>query len=270
MTHFPPTPVRTFAAAIALLATAGTASGHVNYIDLSDPLLSPGGINGAAFSNYGWWDGTTPTLGDSHDLAGGDFFRFHLGQAARVSITFTDGSGSGLLHPAFTLYRGLLPDEAHDNTTVDPLNPRALTPPFPKIASPVDNGTATDPSGRVSPFRNTTTITYTGQFDALHSWSMANESGEWAVIEYVTHVAPAGGNSVSLTNFVLGPGDYTIAAGGGTNLLASGSPPAFGGLDGTVAFVAAPVPEPSAWLMLAAGLLAVSGAMRVRKGARLA
>jgi len=251
--------------AASLLAGAIPAAAHVNYIDLSNPLVSPGGVNGSSFSNYGWWDGTRTTLGDSHDLAGGDFFRFHLDQTSRVSITFSDLSGSGLLNPAFTVYRGLLPDEAHDDALVDPLNPRALVPPFPKVASPVDDGVTTDFAGRVSPLRDTVNVTFVGQFNALASWSMANESGDWTVLEYVTHVGPAGGNSVALTSFVLGPGDYTIAAAGGTNVLAPGAPPQFSGIDGELRFAAAPVPEPAAGWMFAAGLLAVTSVLRSRR-----
>ena len=251
------------AIAALLLAVAYPAAAHVNYIDLSDSVLSPGGVNGSAFSNYGWWAGTTQALGDSHSLAGGDFFKFHLDQDSYVSITFSDASGTGLLNPAFSVYAGLLPDDAHDDTIKDPLNPRALTPPFAKIASPVDNGTTQDAFGRVSPFRDTANFTYVGQFNALQSWSMANESGDWTVIQYITHVGPAGGTSVSLLNFLLAPGDYTIAAAGGTALVSPGD--AFTNLAGTISFSAAPVPEPAAAAMLIAGLLVIAGTVALRR-----
>jgi hypothetical protein len=238
-----------------LLAAAYPAAAHVNYIDLN---AAPGGVGGAAFSNYGWWNGTTPTLGDSHALAGGDFFRFHLGETSLVTITFSDASGTGLLNPAFSVYAGLLPDEAHDDTTTDPLNPKQLvfSPPPPhavKLASPVDNGVTADAAGRISPFRDTANVEYVGQFDALHGWSMANSSGTWSVVQYVTHVGPGGGSSVSLMDYLLAPGDYTIAAAGGT---AGGSLTL---LDGTLSFTAAPVPEPATAGMLLVGLLAVVG-----------
>jgi hypothetical protein len=242
-----------------LLAVAYPAAAHVNYIDLSDPLVSPGGVNGAAFSNGGWWAGTTPTLGDSHDLAGGDFFKFHLDAPSFVTITFSENSGAGALNPAFSVYAGLLPDEAHDDAPVDPLNPRAATFPFPKIASPVDNGTAQDSSGRVSPFRDTANVEYVGQFNALGSWSMANASGEWSVAQYVTRVEPTGGTSVTLLNYLFAPGDYTIAAAGGT----------VGGsltlIPGTLSFSAAPVPEPATTGMLVIGLLVLAGAVKLRR-----
>lgn len=252
------------ALAIMLLGAAQTATAHVNYIDLSEPLISPGGTNGSTFSNYGWWAGTTATLGESHELAGGDFFKFHLDADSLVSIAFSDDSNSGLLNPAFSLYRGLLADEAHDDTIVDPLNPRNSTPPFAKIASPVDDGVTADINGQVATFRDTANIDYNGQFDALHNWSMANESGEYRVLEYLTHVGPAGGNSVSLLNFYLLAGDYTIAAGGGTVYSADD---AITGLSGTVSYSvsALPVPEPSQIGMLVAGLLLISTASMARR-----
>ncbi len=226
-----------FLAALGVAAMVDPASAHVSYYSLTDPFLSPGGVNGGSFSNFGWADGTTETLGDSHDLAQGTFFSFHLDSAKRVSITFSDSSGfSGRLNPAFSVYKGLLPDESHDDTLADPLNPMDINDV--KTASPVDNGV-------ISPFRNTATINYVGQFNALDSWSMANESGTWAVIEYVTHIAPTGGDSVSLNNYLFQAGDYTIAASGGHLFPATRRTQ----IDGTISFVASPVPLPaSVWL----------------------
>jgi hypothetical protein len=257
-------------AAAMLIGVAHAAVAHVHYIDLSNATISPGGVNGSTFSNYGWFDGTRATLGDSHDLAGGDFFTFHLSQAARVTITFSDISGTGLINPAFSLYAGLLPDEGHDDATADPLNPRASTPPFAKIASPVDNGVTADAFGRISPLRNTASVNYVGQFDALNDWSMANGSGEWSVIEYVTHVGPTGGNTVTLSNYLLGPGNYTIAAAGGTDLLAGGAPPAFSSLAGEVSLTITPVPEPTSIAMFLAGLVGVGAGVRRRRALKLA
>ena len=253
---------RLTAVTLALLGASQAALAHVSYIDLG---TSPGGSGGATFTNSGWWAGTTAALGDSHDLAEGGFFSFQLSQASMVSITFTDVSVGGALNPAFSLYKGLLPDEAHDDNVYDPLNPKLGAPPFTKIASAVDNGVATDVFGRVSPFRDTANVTFAGQFNALGSWSMAYESGDWSVLEYVTHVGPAGGTGVALINYQLTAGFYTIAAGGGTNLTLPGAV-ALSGLDGTVSFTAAPVPEPEAVWMMLGGLL-LMGAIRAKRSA---
>jgi PEP-CTERM motif len=237
-------------AAIVLMGLANPAAAHVSYTDLSDLATSPGGVNGGSFSNYGWHEGTTAALGDSHSLAGGTFFKFHLAQDSNVSIIFSDYLGNGLLNPAFSVYNGLFADEAHDDTPVDPLNPGhfVTTPTAHNVytASPVDNGVATDWLGHVSPLRDTVNQRFNGQFDALHSWSMANEAGDWSVAEYITHVGPTGGNSVALLNYFMHAGDYTIAAAGGnvSNVLTNAT-----GIDGTIAFSASPVPVPaSIWL----------------------
>jgi hypothetical protein len=255
-------------AAILLQGFALPAFAHVNYIDVT------GGTGGSTFSNFGWYAGTTPALGDTHELAGGDFFNFHLAQDSLVNINFKDNGNTGQLNPAFSLYNGLLPNEGHDDAPADPLNPGHLvtstTPPaVVKDPSPVDNGIATDAYGRVSPFRDTANVTYVGQFDALHTWSLANDSGDWSVIQYLTHADPAGGNSVSLNNYFLHAGDYTIAAAGGfacnTSTCLDPKNIPLTGLPGTISFSASPVPVPSAfWLMASA--LAGFGAFGRRKG----
>ena len=243
-----------------LLAFAGPAHAHVDYFDLSANLF----VNAAGqswdqeiFTNYGWYDGTQPTLGDSHALAGGVFFKFHLDQASKVSIEFSDLNRTGTLNPAFSLYAGLLPAESHDDTATDPLNPAHLvTTPVPhavKDPSPVDDGVTTDASGRVSPFRDTAHVSYVGQFDALGDWSMANEAGEWSVIEYLTHAGPNGTDTVSLLDWLLPAGDYTIAAGGGT---AGGS---ISGVAGVVLFKASPVPVPAAVWLFGSALCGLGG-----------
>lgn len=261
------------AASLALVATP--ALSHVEYTDLGDPAASPGGVNGdLIFTNYGWFAGTRSVLGDSHELAGGGYFKFTLTEASLVTLTFEDAARSGFLNPAFTLYKGLFFEEAHDNTSVDPLNPRGSAPPFAKTASPVDNGSFTDAEGRVSPFRDTQNINYAGQFNALATWSMANAAGQFAVVEYVTHVAPLGpgNNAVSLVDFFLEAGDYTIAAAGGFDCTASTCvDPAVAplNLSGIMRFqaVTAPVPEPAAVWTLASGLALVGVAVARRRRA---
>ncbi len=252
--------------AILLMGLANPAAAHVSYVDLSDPVMSPGGVNGGSFSNFGWYEGTTASLGDSHGLAGGDFFKFTLTQASKVSITFSDPSNTGSLNPAFSLYNGFFSDEAHDDTTVDPLNPMHFvsipTPHGVKDASPVDDGVTTDWLGHVSAFRDTANVTYKGQFDALHSWSMANEGDDWSVAEYITHVGPNGGNSVSLTDYYLPAGFYTIAAAGGTAFNVNTN---ITGLSGTVAFSANPVPLPATVWLFGSAVAGFAASRRKRK-----
>ncbi|SMF95822.1 hypothetical protein SAMN02949497_3197 [Methylomagnum ishizawai] len=78
------------------------------------------------FSGYGWLMGTTPLLGDSHNLHGGTFFTFTLAESHTVRITLAGdtyfGNGAGL-DPAFSLYAGRLPDDAHDGVGYDSTDP---------------------------------------------------------------------------------------------------------------------------------------------------
>jgi hypothetical protein len=253
---------------LTLLCTASiTASAHVAYVDLSNPLVSPGGTNGGTFSDNGWYMGTTPTLGDSHLLGGGTYFKFHVSApGARVTITFScvqPACPSGALNPAFSLYEGLLPNDGHDTVPFDTTNPLNPFPPFNKIQSVQDDGAHADAYGRVSPFRNTVTTTYVGQFDALHSFSLANESNEWSVAKYLTHVPPTGGNSVSLNNYFLPAGDYTIAAAGGNTVLFNAAVPGTITLTQSPATQSVPMPAAALWL-LGLGLGAASCLFRGR------
>ncbi len=274
-------------AAAGLLSIAGPAAAHVDYFDFGANLFVD--ANGASFdqemfNDAGWHAGTLATLGDSHDLAVGVFFKFHLAGAARVTITFSDTDNSGLLNPAFSLYAGLLPGESHDDTRIDALNPSHLVAtPFPHVvkdAALADDGVALDADGDVSPLRDTANASFDGQFNALGDWSMANAdadvhcltqpggacnatalaeaaaAGEWSVIRYLTHVAPQGGNAVALVDHLLAAGDYTIAAGGGMAAGASNV------VLGTLTFKASPVPAPGMVWMFGATLVGLAARRR--------
>ena len=255
-----------FCAAVLSSATTvaftSPANAHVTYRDLdAAPTLVTTTFNGApmadpcagrasgcqssnAFTRYGWRKGTEPTLGDSHALTtNAEFWKFHLAATARVTITLVQGENG--LDPAFSVYRGLLPDQAHDDTAVDPLNPFDETT-FCAAASPKDSHAAPYTYLVHDGYRDTllyTTLSgldadlcsplagYVGQFDAFASWSMANADGDWSQVSYVASVSatPFTGNDhgihvdgtssqVAGTGetlvVVLGPGDYFIAAGG--------------------------------------------------------
>lgn len=96
-----------------MLAVGITASAHIGYTGRDFTTLDPAGtttnsINGQNVSTkFGWADGADADWGDSHRLRP---YRFTISNACYVTVTFTGvtgGTGSGLLNPGFSIYRGL-------------------------------------------------------------------------------------------------------------------------------------------------------------------
>ena len=241
------------AIAVGAMTWTDNVSAHVDYTFLS----SAGGSASLPMKRLGWIDGTDVNLGDSHQVS---FFAFQLNEDSLVNITMTGANELGL-NPAFSLYRGLLPGQAHDDTGFDPLNP--VDGSFNKIASPVDNGVTTDAAGRLSPFRDTGNIDFEGQFNALGSWSMATDSSVWGVIEYLTHKNDTAGNE-SLLGYFLPAGSYTIIAGGAA-CTTTGADCTGPFINGTVSLNASPVPVPAALYLFGTGLIGLAGLARRRR-----
>ncbi|MCP9460733.1 MAG: VPLPA-CTERM sorting domain-containing protein [Nitrospira sp.] len=245
-----------FAAACAL-SWVGDALAHVEYI-----FLTPGTPSSDSMKRFGWVDGTDADLGDSHQVS---FFAFTLTQPSLVDIHVYSTQNELGLNPAFTLYAGLMGQQAHDDTAIDPLNP--VDGSFNKIASPVDDGVTTDALGRVSPFRDTANVDFEGQFNALGSWSMASDpadGGVWRVLEYLTHRNETPGNE-SLLNYLLGPGSYTIVASGAAcNISSASCTGPF--ITGSVLLTnIRPIPLPAAVYLFGAGLVGLAGLARRRE-----
>lgn len=241
-------------AAACALSWVGDALAHVEYI-----FLTPGTPASDSMKRFGWIDGTDADLGDSHQVS---FFAFSLTRPSLVDIYVSSSQNELGLNPAFTLYAGLMGQQAHDDTAIDPLNP--VDSSFNKIASPVDDGVTTDALGRVSPFRDTANIDFEGQFNALGSWSMASDpadGGVWRVLEYLTHRNDTPGNE-SLLNYFLPAGSYTIVASGAAcNTSAASCTGPF--ITGNVLLTnIRPIPLPAAVYLFGAGLVGLAGSAR--------
>lgn len=274
---------------LMVLGLNGRAAAHNQYKEVTP--ATP--VEDAWSGNHCWADGTRPELGDSHDCLGsGDFFyKFHLAEPSLVTVTVSTVDIPGLgafagLDPAFTLYRGLMGLEGHDDASYDPLNPLDDDT-FLPIASRVD---AAPPKHVYTPhdgFRDTldysTTgglgmdgyplVPYAGQFDALGDWSMANgfavigeptvpsqcpidecpdgnPVGDWAKIYYVAHRNEhAGVTTPDTTTEVLA--DEPLDAGDYTIIVGGGCPQCDTGgfFGGRIEIAVAPSPALSSDLL---------------------
>lgn len=211
------------------------------------PTVGPDGtitLTDDAYTPFGWLAGAQPTLGDTHAIDDGKFYVFTLRRWSSVTIKFANSSDNASpFDTAFSLYRGVLPAEAHDDAAFDPLNPVDDVN-FLPIASPTDSAPAKHEYVPLDRFRDTKLYSQTGgldasgnpvhpfvgQFNAINDFSMANEEavpgeapGEnWTIIRHVAHENRRGAGQTESLTLALPPGDYTIAA-GGANCAAPGA-----------------------------------------------
>ncbi len=203
----------------------------------------------AATGRHGWIDGTDADWGDSHRLRA---YRFHLDNAADVTISFSDqayttSTGTSVLggiNPGFSLYSGL----AHQ---------APLGADYDSAAGSVAIRDA-DSGGSFTE----------GSFRAFDTWRITNDANDPATVftyvgsaydgsvDYGTGVI-AGGDGIA-DNFVsktfhLAPGDYSVFV-GGTDYTDQIAPWSSYGLEGMVSVV----PEPEFYAMLVVGLGLVS------------
>ncbi len=180
------------------------AEAHVAYYNLfSNPttvITAAGATTTYAGSsivsgNYGWADATDADWGDSHKASWISFDITNPG-GALVNISVA-GDGiteystvyqgvalrMGDLTPAFSLYKGLVPDESHDAATY---------------------GVGSQDYSKE------------GAWQALADTTMGNDLGEINTIQYLAHAGVVDGlaTSVSLSGFFLGQGSYSLTIGG--------------------------------------------------------
>lgn len=250
--------ISTLLVSAAAMSPVQQASAHVSYYDLfnnpATSIVSGAGITqygggDVVAGNYGWADAADADWGDSHK---GSWVKFDITDAAGALVNITvagDGINQyynnnpndvlvrvGDLTPGFSLYSGLVPDEAHDDATFGFL--------------------PTDPQYGKE-----------GAWQALADTTMGNDNGELNTIHYINHAGVVDGlsTSVSLNNIFLAQGTYSLVIGGTCYLRADcGAFNKFTADDTargyTINIGVSAVPLPTAtWLMLSGifGMLAV-------------
>ncbi|NOT10783.1 MAG: VPLPA-CTERM sorting domain-containing protein [Methylococcaceae bacterium] len=181
-------------------ATSQQALAHVAYINMltaPNTTLTANADGSTTYqrdwvvtSNGAWANGTDANWADSHTVP------WHLinitdPAGAYINLSISGGitsipSNPGLtplgdLTPAFSLYSGTVPGAAHEGAAALPV-----------------------PPGKE------------GAWNALGNTTMANDAGQIKTITYLTHVGDVNGTatSVSLNNYYLAAGQYTVVLGG--------------------------------------------------------
>jgi len=172
--------IRGLLLAFLALGVNQQALAHVNYTDIT--TLGSAGLD-SSFTSYGWQQGTTPELATTDDV---NWYSFTLSQASTVSLSLVKDLFDGLAAPAFSLYSGVFVEDSYDVNPIIPLQ-----------------------SGQ------------TGLVNTAASFSMTTTSGNLALdqqnvrtLNFITSATDGGTGTAQLMNFNLGPGDYSVIAGG--------------------------------------------------------
>ncbi|MCQ8129027.1 peptidase M10 [Methylomonas rivi] len=230
---------------------ASQANAHVGYrsLDVNNPFTD------SVTTDFGWYEGTQPTLANSHDLR---WFSFSLAQSSYVDIsvaatgagsffassrTVTGGTAAspftsvGDLDVAISLFSGMVPASSVESVTNVPavgIHPGGI------------GGFAVTGQGI------TTIGTNAGPFGAGIN-TLTNTSGATGSISYLMHANDFGsGLTEALNHVFLAAGQYTLLVGGASHPLfdVDGITLLNDGAYGVVASLSVqPVPVPGAvWL----------------------
>lgn len=265
-------------AMVLMVIASSSAMAHIGYGNTSATGRDFGSFDGSttetaiknattASGNFGWVDGTDADFGDSHKVR---FYRFSLTNSANVAINVAGDSSistsAGALTPGFSLYSGL----AHGT----PENPGAADYDF--------------ATGSFVIRANASPNFTEGSFRAQNTWQLTNNDDPTgsspSTFSYIGSaydgsqnngngiVAQGDGiqDSIVGKQFLLGPGNYSIAIGGSdysTQTTNDGlSAATFTGSFGYVpSITVSPVPEPETYFMMLTGLAAVAGKLRRRR-----
>jgi len=221
--------------AILTLGVNQQALAHVNYTDITS--LGPAGL-GSSFVSYGWQQGTTPELTTTDDV---NWYSFTLTKESTVSLSLVKDINGGLAAPAFSLYSGLFVEDSYD---VNPIylfvvdHQRGLVNTAASFSMTTAGNT---PEG--TPEQNKRTI------------------------NFITSATDGGTGTAQLVNFNLGPGDYSVIAGG--NSLWTEADDGQSKYGAKISFATSPVPLPAGVWLFGSGLTGLLFAAK-RKAGQLA
>jgi hypothetical protein len=203
--------------ALILCFPAQQAAAHIAYRDIFETadsqITNPDGsvtydsnyVNKG--NNYSWAMAAQPEWMDSHtipwykfDITNADGAIINLSVSGGVTKPFGEGTDTylGDLTPAFTLYKGLLPGAAHDGATLIEGKLGMWN-----ALGDTTMGNGPGPIYDIDPVTGETIL-------------VSNDPGTVATIHYLTHAGSVGSTatSVSINNYFLEAGSYTIALGG--------------------------------------------------------
>ena len=176
-----------FVAALAF-GLSQSAQAHVSFNNIADDG-GPTGTYTNTLTSYkadGWIAGTNPGLGNSHLIGGlsARWFKITLTQSAYVDINFIQNTAG--LDPAFTLYRGAFPLQAHDDTQVDPLSPVDAVNFF-ATASPTDQAPGDPNIAHYLPNADATALVVNPAWTQPFTGSGGLTAEQWYAANYTPH-----------------------------------------------------------------------------------
>lgn len=244
--------------AILALGLNHQALAHVDYTDING---ASAGITKSGYTTFGWNQGQIqpgPSVPASNldtalnppyypgALATTDdvlWYKFTLTSPEEITLKFTNANIPAANNPlaslGFSLYSGLVVTQSYDvtgidgYTTVNPNTPANLN----------TAGVYPDERGLVNTAASFSLTTASGTL----AQRVANER----TLNFITSATDGGTGTAQLVNYLLGPGDYSVVAGG--NSAWSAAQEGFADSSATIMFSAVPVsavPVPAAfWLM---------------------
>jgi len=230
---------------LAALLPTQQAMAHISYKDIQtySQSANPDGsitynVVGLTMTNGAWANATDANWGNTHDVPwmkfeitnpGGAYINLTVARDAisdelRTNV-FNDFLGPDPyrvtsqvnvindLTPAFTLYKGLLPNGTHDGAT--------QLPGKEGVWQALADTTGGNGLGDVYDYHAIETIdpetgVVIGSEPSGEPTFLYNDPGEVATIQYLAHAGALNGTaaSVSLENIFLAPGSYSVALGG--------------------------------------------------------